>query len=262
MIFNFGEVTLDCKILETSNYQSKHSRKTVQKLKIQTKVRGGNSRKEFNSILSNANKTSIISNKEANNIVKYWKIGNYSSSHTQDSPLCNYKIDIEEIEPLQATSLKIGDMILKPYSYEEYFQNDNLHINAKVHVNEEDQKKIKNDIEMGEELEVIRYGIDDQPRSMVLRLSYWSKNENQIKHEIRLEEINSKKNKNLSPGSVLGKAIHKMTENQAMTEILMESLVDKGIFNQDEIDNLYTRMSERIWQKKYELFQVKDIDDD
>ncbi|ACK64701.1 hypothetical protein PCC8801_0613 [Rippkaea orientalis PCC 8801] len=260
MIFNFGDTQIKCQVIEKSTFSSQHSGRLLRSLSIQIVRDGKDLHEHFLSLIRNTKE--IDSLDELTSALSHWKIESYSYSHTDGSAIYYHTIKVKEFELFQVTSLEVGELRLSPYFYKEFFDGDSLQIEAKVILDGEKQDVIQKLIQNNDEITVIRHGIDEQPRLMTLNHSYWSKDGSQVKHGINLADVN---HKNKSPKSFdyfeyLGSMVVKTMINQATIDVLLTTLVTKGIFSDAEIAKMNEDIREKARNNYYDSFQVTDID--
>lgn len=264
MHLNLNDHVLPFKIIDTANVDSKHSSRELQRFKVEVMVSGEEDNQKILSLIEIAKQegcTSVDENDE-NNILKLWKIKGNSYSYNNNSPFYTHNLEIEEVELLEVSSLEVGEIVFEPYFFEEYFLNDLLNVRAKTIINKQQQSLIIDMI--NREIPVIRHGIDEHPRQMILSLGLWSETDANIKHEIILMDVDTSNNLNKNRMGeefrLLVKASFQAAENQALLDLLLSTLINKNILSEEEVSKLRDDASEQLINKLYNFYKVEDID--
>jgi hypothetical protein len=258
MYFKFGDKTIDFEVMYENDYKSRHSGKTLQDLKIKIAV-DEKKLEDFRCVFESAQKTGITSVSTSGEALKYWVIGNHSSNSSSNSPTHYYQMDIKEVEDLQPSLLTIGELNFHPYSYKEYFDGDDLCIEAKLILDEDRYNSIKIVSQESGKILVIRHGINEETRLMNLSLGLWSKENDKIKIQIKLNDAITNQSQALWMIH-LADAISKSFKNNAMIEILLTSLIDKGIFSEEDIEQIREKSHDQVQVILNKISQVEDID--
>jgi hypothetical protein len=264
-----GEHIVDVQIDEQLEFTSKYTGLTLEKLKVEFRVRGKSLNDEVLDLLESAKRKGIDSVDEEGNIINKWKIGNSSWSFTEGNPIFTHTLELQEIEDIKIEILKVGNLELKPYLYKEEIYKEvdgeeKLKIQAKVAVTEEEHNELKKIWKSKESFQVVRIGINEEPQNMEIEVDGWSKFNESYKHYLSLsEKKENEDNETKSPFPILGWV--GATTDQTATNIeiidgLFKILEQKGLLSSEEISQIRTSAEERQLDRKYELHRFEDID--
>jgi hypothetical protein len=162
---------------------------------------------------------------------------------------------------LQPTSLEIDKLVIKTSTYLEYFNGEQLTIKARTEITTDQQAIIKS--LLNKKISVIRHGIDENPRQMVLLDGLWSKDNNIVKHEIFLVEA-SKKFDETQPMTdndypLFYFASLLSAENAALLSSLFNILIDKKVLNIKEVNKIYKDVINERKEIIYGFYKVDDL---
>jgi hypothetical protein len=171
-------------------------------------------------------------------------------------------LEIEELEVLRPSSLEIGNLVIKTDSYHEYFSGEQLRIRAIAEITKEQQNTLKSFID--ELVFVVRHGIDDNPRQMVLFFGFWSETNNKVKHSIFLVEVDKESRDNQMWTNerhiLLFGSSNLSAYNQGLLDGLLSTLVDKNFLNHNEVNKIREDAKNQIKQIIYDFYKVDDLD--
>lgn len=262
MRFDFDGRKVDFQIIEASNVTSKHSLKRLQHLTVEAVISGEELNQELLRLIDICKKKGLSSD-DGKNIIKQWRIEKNSYRYNYDSPLYTHTIQMEELEVLEVSSLEIGEVVLEPYYYEEYFHGDVLNIQAKSLMTKEQRALFKNILNT--EVSVIRHGINEHPRQMFLQNGAWSEFDANIKHEIVLQDTRNESDSGQGSGfnvfQLFGAASRQSADNQALLELLLNTLIEKNILSNEEVNKICDDAIEQRKQNLYDFYKVNDIDE-
>lgn len=258
MYFKFSDKIIDFEVIDENDYKSRHSGKVLQDLKIKTPV-DEKYLKDFRCVFEDAQQNGITSLRTSGEVLKHWVIGNNSTSSSSNSSIHHYQMDIKEVEDLQPSLLTIGELNFHPYSYKEHFDGDDLCIEAKLILDEDRYNSIKIVSQASGKILVTRHGINEESRLMNLSFGLWSKENDKIKIQIKLNDAIT--NQSQALGMIhLADAISKSFKNNAMIEMLLTSLIDKGIFSEEDIEQIREKSHDQVKGIFNKISQVEDID--
>ena len=126
-----GEHEVNAEVEKRQKFESKHSGKTLEKLKIHFQVY--NRRKVPETIFSKDDK-------------RKWAVTHSSYYYTEGNPVIRYIFEIEEVEELNIIDLQFNGIALKPYDYYEEIdgiKGDSLIIKARANLNFDLWEKIE-----------------------------------------------------------------------------------------------------------------------
>jgi hypothetical protein len=255
---NGSKVHVD--IIEENSFVSKHTGASLSILKVGATIRGETANDEFLSLIKRAKDDIVVSVDENGKVQKQWKIGNTSWSYRQGSPIYQHTLELTEVEKLNLSALKLGDMTVHPYEYEETFGEEALTIEAKVSLPEAQHLQIKALQKSDDYFSVVRYGINDVPRQMRFGLCYWSQHNNEYKHQLVLVEESKEPNTLASAFRWIRPLRKLVADNTAVIESLLATLHNKNILTEEEVNNIRKDITDRSWDIWYGFFRVENID--
>lgn len=264
MILNFRGTQIRFRLIAEDAIVSRHSGKSLRKLRVEMSVRGEDSNDHFLSLMRDAGETNITSTNEINNSTSYWKVANHSYSYSDRSVLYHHSLEIEEVEMLNVSSLEIDELTLEPYFYQESFLDEELAIELRTNLNKEQHTLLKQIFKERDEVTVIRRGISDTPVQMIVLIGYWStEDDNNIKHELRLtQKTDSQKRNPFSALRWLRPMSDQVAEDQAAIGALIRVLERKNILTTEEAEEIRTEATTRSWENRYNFFKVDDLEED
>jgi hypothetical protein len=164
---------------------------------------------------------------------------------------------------LKLTSLTIGEIPVRPYDYEETGQDGSLRIMAKAILTDSQHDQLKAMQRTGGLYLIIRRGIDENPKLMILEPDCWSQLGMEYKHRLLLVEVSEEDFPGpLTLGSRWLKILRShLAYNIAIMDILLATLVNKNILTEREVIRIYKEARERSWDDLYEFYRVDDVDE-
>ena len=249
------EIPVD--ILERSNSISKQTGHELEHIEVNATVEGEEANEKVMDYLRTANEERIIS--KEGQITKKWKLTNNSYSYRNNKELVTYSLELEEMEEIKLDKLILDDLELIPYKYREDFDYDeSLSAEVRVLLSETQFKKV-NELRERDSFTVIRVGINETPRQMYIVPSAWSRNEEGVKYQFSLydqKDINK-----ISPYRTIWRAVDLVIEQDQILEQLANLLVQKGVLEKEEYEDIKTRIPKRNSNIELELYKEKDLDD-
>ena len=260
MRLNFNGRKIDFQIAKRSFFTSKHSLKQLEILVVRITLTNDKLEK-FLQLVNIARDHVLTSVDDKDNILKHWKIKHNSYSPNDKNSYITHNIEIVESELLQPTSLEIDKLVIKTSTYLEYFNGEQLTIRARTEITTDQQAIIKS--LLNKKISVIRHGIDENPRQMVLLDGLWSKDNNSVKHEIFLVEANKKFDKTQSMTDndypLFYFASLLSAENAALLGSLFNILIDKKVLNIKEVNKIYKDVINERKEIIYGFYKVDDL---
>ncbi len=246
MLFNVAGHEVRSEVEKKHTFQSKHSEKTLEKLKIHFQVY--NRRKVPGTIFS------VDDGRQ-------WKVLSSSYYYTEGNPVIRYIFEIEEIEELNIKTLILNDLKLKPYVYNEEInelRGDSLVIKAQLELDEESWAHIEHLYSENRYFTVQRQGISPHKKEMRFGKIIWSHApKNTIKCAISLFEKGYdafKEPATLNPEiENLGRHI---IDNTHTLSSLIEILKAKNVLNKEDLKKIAI-----IKEKMPKTLKFGEVDD-
>jgi hypothetical protein len=262
MILDFAETKVRARVEEENSIVSKHTGATLSNLTVLVTITGEDNNEKFLSLLNKSKSEGIASVNEDGVIQKRWKIRNNSWSYTEGNPLYHHTIELTEKEEMNITDLQLGDLNVQPYEYEEDFDDEYLHIQAKVRLSETQYEQLKSMQIKHNHFSVIRHGISEIQTEMRFGLCYWSKHGGEYKAELVLVDIvaDTQPNRLGSAFEWMHNLREKVADNYAAIEILLKMLQEKNLFTEEEIGTIRKECEKRSDDIAHDFFRVDDVD--
>lgn len=221
---------------------------------------------DFEKTLKSCKDGGIYSLDDDDNVLKEYRVSNIGYSYTDNSSnketIYSYKLHFEEVENLKLETLKISELSIKPYKYEQEYDNGII-ITASAKLLKEDMKKFVN-IQDGERyFNVVRFGINEKEIKMRFGQVIWSENDDFFKvYFILVEECYDSINNFKGPFQPeMGNIMRMLAYQQNLNNELINLLLTKSIVNDEEIEDIKIK-SEKCLNDTHRLFyKVKDIDE-
>jgi hypothetical protein len=170
------------------------------------------------------------------------------------------------MEELKIEMLQVGNLELKPYFYEEEIDlDDKLIIRAKVAITEEEHNQLKELWKSNNPQHVVRKGISNEPKQMIIDADNWSSHDDMYKHLILLSEKKESGDKitkrRLPTLAWISSTTDQSSANRELIDGLFTILEQKGFLSSEEVSQIRSRAEERRLDRKYELHKFEDIDE-
>jgi len=263
MLLDFDGTHVRVHVNREDSKISKHTGSTLSIVEVQATLRGQRENQEFLLLIDSAKVESIASIDENGSALKKWKVANNSWSYQDNNPVYFHTVQLEEVEEIRLESLTMGSLDVRPYKYEERFDGDALRIEARVLLSQAEHLALKAMQKSGDPFQVIRHGINEEPKQMGFGISYWSRHNEGFKHELMLIEEKAEE-----VPSRLGMALqwmrpmrNQVASNKVAIDALLNTLKEKGVLTADEATHIQTEAVERMWDSQYEFFRVEDVDE-
>ena len=263
--FSGKELVVDME--EESTFCSKHTGARLRRIKIGLIAQTLHAHRSLRLKIRRAENEAICSTDEMGNVTGKWRIANSSfcSLGAENNPEYHHEIQIEELEELKLETLSINGLTLSPYFYEEEFDCDDLSIRSRVMVTPEQDARLRILMREGGIFQVIRRGINDEPREMRFSNTIlWSRHGNRFKYEIILvDKSYDERDRPLArlfqpQMSRMQSAVASQAE---MVEAMLETMVTRKYLTEGDIAEMRKKAAERVWDRKREFFEVRDIDE-
>lgn len=253
-------------IISESTFRSKHTGRELKCIEVRLVEKGKQAHEKLLGILKAGRDEGIDSTDGKGKVLNKWKVKNNSYSYSEGGYDSNYfhSIELEEMEELEVTSLKVGGLDLHPYSYEEKFDEDALIIEAKVVLSKSQYSDLKEIMKKTRYFPVIRQGINEEPREMRFGVTRWSEHEQGVKHELLLIDKSYDDIKKGFKGLFdpeMSRMQDVIAEDAEILKELISTLTNKGLLSIEEGDHIRARALERVWDRKRDFYRMKDIDE-
>jgi hypothetical protein len=180
-----------------------------------------------------------------------------------------YVLELTELEGLEPSELVIGGLPVVPYRFTEevHASSGAIIIECRVAVDAEAQSRLLDLLSRGREyFDVIRHGIEDEPRRMRFGHCFWSEAESgSAKHQLLLvEDLYDDHGDGLrSPDArqpQLGNALRKVAMLEATIETLLDHFGD-DVLDQAARESIRAVAKDRADRVELELYKVADVDE-
>lgn len=263
--FSGDEMTVDLE--EESTFRSKHTGAELKQVKIGLIAQTLQAHRLLLLKIRRAENAGISSTDESGNITGRWKLVHSSFCCLGDEHNQEYyhEIQIEEVEDLELTGLSINGIVLYPYFYEEEFDCDDLNIKSRVMVTPEQDAWLRMLMKEEKYFHVVRHGISNDSREMRFSNTIlWSKHGNKFKYEIILVD-RSYDERDRPLARLFQPQMSRMQSAVAaqaeMVEAMLETMVTRKYLTEGDVAEMRKKAAERLWDRKREFFEVKDIDE-
>jgi hypothetical protein len=185
-------------------------------------------------------------------------------SYRDGSRVTEHVLEMEEFENRAATMLRIADLELKPEKYHEgSTRDDGVEVHARVALLEPKQiDRLREIVAADRPVPVVREGVQDAPRQMVIEVLGWSEHGAEQVYELRCKDEIQRKRAELS----LRHDWRSMFANARLVAELLEwrsalgtLLLEKGILSKDEIDRLDQQAKHNVGHREIKLGQIDDV---
>jgi hypothetical protein len=183
------------------------------------------------------------------------------NSYGEAAGVHTYTLILREAEELSLRALLLDELELHPYEYREEAVGTGLKVRAKLVGTEEDVLRLRQIVAEREAVEVVRLGIQDEPRRMRLSVEEWSEFEDRVKYRIAL--IDAGLESTTDEGSY---GVESESSRAALAfyanylERLAEMLVRKELISREELRALREQARAEPGVSRHELWRVTDVD--
>jgi hypothetical protein len=267
MYVDFSGKGLVIDLEDESTFRSKHTGAELRRVRIGLIAQTLQAHRLLLLKIRRAEKEGISSADKEGSITGKWKIANSSFSclGAENNPEYYHEIQIDETEDLKLENLSLNDLLLCPYYYEEEFDCDDLSIKSRVMVSPEQDARLRLMMKDEGYFNVVRRGISDEPREMRFSNTIlWSRHGNRFKYEIILVD-RSYDERDRPLASLFQPQMSRMQSAVAaqaeMVEAMLETMVTRKYLTEGDVAEMRKKAAERIWDRKREFFEVRDIDE-
>lgn len=187
--------------------------------------------------------------------------GNYSITNNDQY---SYSVVLREVEKFELTSLEFNGLVFHPLRYREEFKANALYAHALVKVSSGDERnQIRELIETGARLSVIRHGINEEPIQMRFGMCGWTDDGEDYKYELYLVDL--KHDEGQGPRHIV--SIERQNRHDwlafqiGLTEKLCDALVQKALLTQEEVDALKDDTLREIRTYRHLFTRVGDVEE-
>ncbi len=267
MNVDFTEEELVVDLEEESTFASKHTGRALKRVRVGLIAKSLLAHRSLLLKIRRAEHEDISSTDELGFTKGRWKVikSSFCSQGQEHSSEYYHEIVLEEIEDIHAQALRLKDITLCPYSYEEEFDGDDLSIKSRVMVTPEQDARLRLLMRDDSYFPVVRTGICDKPREMRFSNTIlWSRHGNRFKYEIILvdrsyDERDRPLARLFQPQmSRMQSAVAAQSE---MVEAILETLITRKYLTHGDVAEMRKRAAERAWDRRREFFEVGDIDE-
>jgi hypothetical protein len=177
-----------------------------------------------------------------------------------------HKLFLDEIEPITPTSLVINGLEIHPYTYQEEIDPElnGLVIKARILIDETECEQLNSIAQAAKPVAVVRTGIQEGIRLMILITGFCSQHPEGIKQEIGLAEpvVKKKDALGLIPlNTIYENATRVLFETLAVQEQLLDHFKEKGMVSDAAVAQMRLTAAGQIPMLKRKLLKVRDLDD-
>lgn len=261
MKLKFNDLTLEVQPFGEEEFTSKHTGNPLRRIEVELRL-GERDHQLLMKFLGDSDAVAVESDEDQS---REWVVRQKTYSYRDGVPAYDHRLELEQKEKLQVEALTVDGLTLHPYEYSERFEDDILFITGKVEISQMEWTKLKTLIpERGRKyFEVIRQGIDSQPREMRFGQTIWSRHNDRIKHGLLL--IDKTYDQGPRQPGFFDPEIYRMREELAEDLEAMDALIDtlstKGVLDKHEVDEIRARAKTRQGERDREFFRVGDIDE-
>ena len=252
-------------IIEKSPVISRHTGHELQRLIVRLYISSPEVQEELeNGILRSEEKeiTSLDPNSGRNQI---WQISNSSYSYSNGDAVIQYTLELTEKESYQIEKLLIQDIEFQPYSFSEYFDEDQLIIEAKVKISKGDEKKLEQLLKEDGYFRVIRVGINNSPIEMRFGRVFWSQDDESKKYSLILVQRRSDGKEEPTPfyvyDIITDNTKNRLIKTDQILNKLIKKLVDKNILTEKEVEEIVKIDDDAAWESALQFIRCNDIDE-
>jgi hypothetical protein len=244
MLFMIGKHEVNAEVEKRQKIKSKHTGRTLEKLKIHFQVY--NQKKVPETIFSKENRNQ-------------WIVKNSSYYYTEGNPVIRYILEIEEVEDLKIDYLELNGLSIEPQNYHEEINSskgDSLIIKVIVDLKLDAWKIIEELYHQKGYFKVIRSGISKEKKNMRFERIIWSQKDEVIKCALLLHEDIYDTFKSYSPLNPELESLKKdLIKNDNTLDFLVKLLHERNILNSEDMENM------QLCQKAMNTLKFGEVED-
>lgn len=239
-----GKHEVNAEVEKRQKIKSKHTGRTLEKLKIHFQVY--NQKKVPETIFSKENRNK-------------WIVKNSSYYYTEGNPVIRYILEIEEVEDLKIDYLELNGLSIEPQNYREEINSskgDSLIIKVIVDLKLDAWKIIEELYHQKGYFKVIRSGISKEKKNMRFERIIWSQKDDVIKCALLLHEDIYDTFKSYSPLNPELESLKKdLIKNDNILDFLVKLLHERNILNSKDMENM------QLCQKAMNTLKFGEVED-
>lgn len=244
MLFMIGKHEVNAEVEKRQKIKSKHTGRTLEKLKIHFQVY--NQKKVPETIFSKENRNK-------------WIVKNSSYYYTEGNPVIRYILEIGEVEDLKIDYLELNGLSIEPQNYHEEINSskgDSLIIKVIVDLKLDAWKIIEELYHQKGYFKVIRSGISKEKKNMRFERIIWSQKDDVIKCALLLHEDIYDTFKSYSPLNPELESLKKdLIKNDNILDFLVKLLHERNILNSKDMENM------QLCQKAMNTLKFGEVED-
>lgn len=239
-----GKHEVNAEVEKRQKIKSKHTGRTLEKLKIHFQVY--NQKKVPETIFSKENRNK-------------WIVKNSSYYYTEGNPVIRYILEIGEVEDLKIDYLELNGLSIEPQNYHEEINSskgDSLIIKVIVDLKLDAWKIIEELYHQKGYFKVIRSGISKEKKNMRFERIIWSQKDDVIKCALLLHEDIYDTFKSYSPLNPELESLKKdLIKNDNILDFLVKLLHERNILNSKDMENM------QLCQKAMNTLKFGEVED-
>lgn len=258
MHIKIEESEIPININEQGEFISQHTGNALTWIEASFRVYGDKAVEQVQAARHTSRITVVSDNSEEG----MWQVKEVSQSYTYGQPHHDFVWEFKEMEVLKIETLKLANLEVKPYLYEEEIKNGCLYVTALVKLMPAEFEDLLAVYFGDTYFLVIRQGINAEPIEMRFGKVIWSKDEDTIKFKIYLVD---KKHDDtdlhlglFQPELSNIKAL--LANNAEVMFSLLKMLEEKDILDSQEVEKMLDVDANILNVRDLDFFRVEDID--
>lgn len=252
--------TVPVSIRKETTERSRHTGKELVQLHGWATTEEEGAHRAISGLLRGLAERPVRAQDEAGEFAGRWCIS--WNAYAESNGVHTYTLLLREVEELSLEALVVDGIELLPYEYGETIVADGLVVRAKMVGTMDDVARVREVVRSRATLQVLRKGIQDEPREMRLGVGAWSDSEDGVKY--RLVLVDRKLDRPVSPELA---RIEEENDRVALgfyssyLEHLSELLVRKGLVTETELEGLRKEADREPGVSRRDLWRVADVDE-
>jgi len=254
-------------VTESGSSVSRSTGRELARLTVELCVRGDDANTEVEETLKSDHIVLVGLGPNPDEEVRF-RVADHWSRYSSDRPSeFAHVIELEEIEQVTAEEVRIGDLSLRPYVYEENTPDDTLHVRFKAIITPEEQDRV---FSMGRSktfFDVVRVGVNEKAESMRFGRALWSRDGDRVRQEVNLVDRawDDKTDPSDSWTTHLSEPFQSRAKEQLALqaeriERLVDALVEAGSLTQVEAQAALNVPEAALLRHGREYLRVDDLD--
>ncbi|MFJ8351489.1 hypothetical protein ACIQ9J_35080 [Streptomyces sp. NPDC094153] len=176
-----------------------------------------------------------------------WLVSSHSYSYTDNAQSLVYihRLELQEVEELQASTVEVAGLTLVPIQYNEDIDEEALLVFLIADVSGEEGERLEELIVTQEDqyVDVVRRGVSETPVRMRFGRCLWQQGEGDTRrHNLTLVADEGQPDRPLGLAAInqpqLGRAIEKTIANAKALDLLVEQLRSQGVLTEEVATNI------------------------